>query len=438
MSLHYVGLNPAGLSYFDDGDPRIRLGTWFYSKGGLNTGWTCDGARIYLPATIPAGRTMRAYLIRWVDGQNLPAPGNVNLSGYIRSADIVTDGVAGWRTFNWAPQAFTDWPDNLLFVYYEFLGDGAGDYLYSGTDNSPTASIQSVSLPGLYCAGPGDVNSGARSWFSQSISESTSATQATSGMAVWYGSEVVINDNAGAPNGAATFEHRWTISATGVTPELTVPTGSANFTHVWDVQATGQAVPVPMAIGSAQFRHIWALAATGEAPSLDIPEGSAVFIHRWTITARSLDGDTNLATDSPIRMQIGTYPRDHIRQRATDLMSAAVRISRPGTEYDPVTRRDTSTEGDLIYEGPARIWEVPAGSQIVIGEEEVTVTSTYLSIPFWVHPLPESDDLIVVTQSDDEDLIGRSLDIISVVRGGGLRASRRFQVRVSASRKSSW
>ena len=143
-------------------------------------------------------------------------------------------------------------------------------------------------------------------------------------------------------------------------------------------------------------------------------------------------------SDSPIRMQIGTYPRDHIRQRATDLMSAGVRISRPGTTYDPVTRRDISTEGELLYEGPARIWEVPAGQQVVIGEEEITVTSTYLSIPFWVQPLPEHDDLIVVTDSDDEDLIGRSLDIISTVRGGGLRASRRFQVKISESKKRSW
>lgn len=255
-----------------------------------------------------------------------------------------------------------------------------------------------------------------------------------------YGIDVTVTDidPTGPPTGSAAFDHKWSLGAAGVAPVLTVPTGAANFTHTWNVQASGQAVPVPMAIGSANFRHIWALAATGEAPSLDVPEGSAVFTHRWAITAKSQSGDGNLAQDSPIRMQIGTYPRDHIRQRATDLMSAAVRISRPGVEYDPVTRRDTSTEGDLIYEGPARIWEVPAGSQIVIGEEEVTVTSTYLSIPFWVQPLPESDDLIVVTQSDDEDLIGRSLDIISVVRGGGLRASRRFQVRVSASRKSTW
>jgi hypothetical protein len=144
------------------------------------------------------------------------------------------------------------------------------------------------------------------------------------------------------------------------------------------------------------------------------------------------------AGGTPIPVVIGNYPRDHIRQRATNLMSAAVKISRPGTDYDPVTRRDVSTEGDILYEGPARIWEVPAGQQVVIGEEEVVVTSTYLTIPFWVQPLPEHDDLIVVTESDDEDLIGRSLDIVSVVRGGGLRASRRFQVRISESRKSTW
>ena len=370
-------------------------------------------------------------------------------------------GIALWRVvdagtgvmvvprFSKTPDGFNKWVSADLVTPYELVPNQRYRADYRIQSSPPFMGY--VAIAGYFNTGPGAsdvVNDflvaprGIDAWGGDqnSFVENNDVFPTDSFNASHYGIDVTVTDvdPTGPPTGSAAFDHKWSLGAAGVAPVLTIPTGAANFTHTWDVQASGQAVPVPMAVGSANFRHIWALAATGEAPSLDVPEGSAVFTHRWAITAKSQSGDGNLAQDSPIRMQIGTYPRDHIRQRATDLMSARVKISRPGTTYDPVTRRDISTEGDILYEGPARIWEVPAGQQVVIGEEEIVVTSTYLAIPFWVQPLPESDDLIVVTQSDDEDLVGRSLDIVSTVRGGGLRASRRFQVKISESKKRSW
>lgn len=414
MALHSVGLNPASLVRFDDGDPRIRLGTWFYSTGGKNTGWTCDGANIYLPAGVPSGITLRAYAIRWHDAVNLPAPDTIELGLPDRQGDIVTDGVVGWHQVPWAPLPFVDWPVELLFIYYEFVGAGAGDYLFSNTGNTPGSSIQSGTLPGLFCAGPSDVNSSARSWFAQGPSEMTSTQPASNGYSIWYGSDVLVNDHD-TPVGSATLDHSWNISAIGETPTLSIPEGSANVAYAYNATAFGA------------------------APDLDIPEGAAILSTSWSVTARGqTPADAEPLVSTPIFMQVSAYARDHIRQRATDLMNCTVRMTRPGTEYDPVTRRQISTEGLLIYEGPARVWEVPSGNQVMIGEEEIVVTSTYLTIPYWVQPLPESDDLVVVLASDDPDLTGRSLSIESVVRGGGLRASRRFQVTISESKKSTW
>lgn len=140
---------------------------------------------------------------------------------------------------------------------------------------------------------------------------------------------------------------------------------------------------------------------------------------------------------SPIDLRISPYAKTYIRDRATDLMNATVRINKPAPAYDPVTRTTTNTEGPVKYEGPARIWEVPGGQQIIIGDQEIVVTQSNMSIP-WDAPVPEVDDLIIVVDSDDSDLVGRSINIESMVRGGGLRASRRFEVSISSSKKDTW
>lgn len=151
----------------------------------------------------------------------------------------------------------------------------------------------------------------------------------------------------------------------------------------------------------------------------------------------------SLEQDSPIHLGVSPYAQSYIQDRATDLMTSTCRVFKPSTgvssgTYDPVTGQVTAGPGAVKYEGPCRLWEVPGGQGIVIGDQEVVVTQTYFALPYWVTPLPEKDDVIQMLTSDDPDLVGRSISIMSTIRGGGLRASRRFQVQVSDSKKASW
>jgi hypothetical protein len=144
--------------------------------------------------------------------------------------------------------------------------------------------------------------------------------------------------------------------------------------------------------------------------------------------------------DSVIRLQIPPFAVEYIREADTSLMTSTCRIFTPDitTNYNPATGRVTSGPGTTKYTGPCRVWEVPAGQQVVVGGEELVTVQTYFSIPYSVFPLPEAEDVVAIITSDDPDLVGRSLSIISTVRGGGLRASRRFLVQVSDSKRASW
>lgn len=136
--------------------------------------------------------------------------------------------------------------------------------------------------------------------------------------------------------------------------------------------------------------------------------------------------------------KITSFSRSYLRRRATYRMEDECRIWKPGKPViDPVTKKATREAGETKYEGPCRFWEVSAGSQVVIGEEQITMTQSYLSLP-WDAPIPESDDVVKLTKSDDPDLVGRTVSIVSMVRGGGLRASRRFLVQVTDSKRDSW
>lgn len=114
------------------------------------------------------------------------------------------------------------------------------------------------------------------------------------------------------------------------------------------------------------------------------------------------------------------------------------RIWTPGAPVvAPGTKIATRGVKELKYEGPCRLWEAQSGSQVVIGDEQVAMTQTYLSLPY-NSPIPEADDVCQITKSEDDDLVGRTVSIVSITRGGGLRASRRFLVRVVDSKRGDW
>lgn len=137
-------------------------------------------------------------------------------------------------------------------------------------------------------------------------------------------------------------------------------------------------------------------------------------------------------------MRISPFAREYIRKRSTELMHDACKIYTPGPPLlDRSTGNTTTPESAIKYEGPCRFWEVQAGQQVMVGDQELTMTQSYLALPFDA-PVPEGDDTVEITDCDDPSLIGSTVDIISVVRGGGLRGSRKLLVKVINSESGSW
>lgn len=127
---------------------------------------------------------------------------------------------------------------------------------------------------------------------------------------------------------------------------------------------------------------------------------------------------------------ISAFSRSYLRSRATYLMTDECIIHRPGpgnkVTYDKETKEAVRHGGDEVYEGPCRLWQVTGGGVTKDQDRDVVITTTYLSIPYdnGGEPL----DIVTITGSEDPDLVGRSLTIHSVTRGGGLRGSRVFRV----------
>ena len=135
---------------------------------------------------------------------------------------------------------------------------------------------------------------------------------------------------------------------------------------------------------------------------------------------------------------ISPFAAAYVRKRTAERMVDQCRIWKPGpVVLDKVTGKTTRGEAILKYQGVCRFWEVTSGQQALLGDEQVVMSQTYLSLPYNA-PIPESDDIVLITTSVDPDLVGRTVKVVSVVRGGGLRASRRFLVQVVESQKPTW
>jgi hypothetical protein len=136
-------------------------------------------------------------------------------------------------------------------------------------------------------------------------------------------------------------------------------------------------------------------------------------------------------------MRISPFAASYVRRRTTEHMVDRCKVWKPGdiiVDTDGNAHREVGT---VKYEGPCRFWEVNAGQQIVVGDEQISMTQSYLSLPF-DSVVPEQDDVVEITACVDSDLVGRMVNITGVVRGGGLRASRKFSVQVVESKKASW
>lgn len=137
-------------------------------------------------------------------------------------------------------------------------------------------------------------------------------------------------------------------------------------------------------------------------------------------------------------VRISPFQSRYIRNRAALLMVDQCKIWTAGKPVlDRVTGKTTRAESAVKYLGKCRFWEIANGSQTLIGDQQIVMSQSFFSIPYDA-PVPESDDIVQITASADSDLVGRTINILSIVRGGGLRASRRFTVELIDSQKAAW
>lgn len=128
--------------------------------------------------------------------------------------------------------------------------------------------------------------------------------------------------------------------------------------------------------------------------------------------------------------QISDFARSYLRTRAAEMMEDSCVISRPGAQkvtWDSVTKKAmTTTDNVAVYTGPCRLWAIDAPSGFYYQDRETFKGTTRLSLPYGEVGVDDVDVMMLVTITSHVDplLVGRSLTINEITRGGGLRASR--------------
>lgn len=132
-----------------------------------------------------------------------------------------------------------------------------------------------------------------------------------------------------------------------------------------------------------------------------------------------------------MKYPISARAKKFVRDRATAVMLYECKIERvvPPT-FDNVTLIGSSGTRTLVYEGVCRLWEVSGGSAVVLGDTDLIVQTTNLSIPWDVSVLPRRNDEVLITGAPGEDpfVIGKRYQIQTSAKAGEMRATRRFEV----------
>ncbi len=124
-----------------------------------------------------------------------------------------------------------------------------------------------------------------------------------------------------------------------------------------------------------------------------------------------------------------------LRAYAESRMTDTIRITRPGkTAVDPVTGAETPT-GKVLYEGPGKVQTsggMASQTTTASGDSSnagglVLEWSLYLHLPISATGLREKDVALVV-DSQDPDLVGRSMRLVNMQSEKTLATARRWNV----------
>lgn len=135
---------------------------------------------------------------------------------------------------------------------------------------------------------------------------------------------------------------------------------------------------------------------------------------------------------------ISDRSRNYLRKRVEDHMLARIEIfpAEEGT-FDETTGVFSVPSRVPFYDGKARIRLLSSGNEIVIGESEISMADTTISIPH-DSPRPNADDVIVVTSNPPSTVIeGYVFVIINFEVGGLAGASMTINCR-SLDANASW
>jgi hypothetical protein len=108
------------------------------------------------------------------------------------------------------------------------------------------------------------------------------------------------------------------------------------------------------------------------------------------------------------------------------------RITRGGTPegYDEDTLIYTQAGlAEVVYEGKCRVWELTGSSSVVVGDSDVYMQPTQLSIPWDTEAVVKRyDEVEIISAPQDSQMVGKRFEIQNVAKAGELRATRRFEV----------
>ena len=130
--------------------------------------------------------------------------------------------------------------------------------------------------------------------------------------------------------------------------------------------------------------------------------------------------------------------RNYVRGRVEDHMLATISIFRPveGSFNDStgIVSIPSRTE---FYSGKARIRLLSSGSEIVIGESEIAMADTVISIPH-DSPRPKAEDIAVVSDNPPSTILnGYAFTVVNFTVGGLIGASIEMNCR-ALDDNSSW
>lgn len=110
---------------------------------------------------------------------------------------------------------------------------------------------------------------------------------------------------------------------------------------------------------------------------------------------------------------------DYLRNQSAALMTSTVTIKRPAVPvYSASTGYAVGTTSQTGYSGPAHIHPATGGAVTYQADQLVGVMQVPVSIPWDASPVPIEDDQVLVVATEDPALLGRTLRIVDVSKGG--------------------